>query len=485
MGQVLTETLLLASCGTAAGVAIAAACSRVLSTLARGIPRMGEVSLDWRVLLYTSGIAVLVSLLSGLLPAFRAGSADPAGALSQGGRAQVSGRSPARWVLVYIQVALAVCLLSGAGLLLRSFRELSQVSPGFDASHVLAFRLTGSYGETADIPKLTQSTYRTLDAIRTLPGVRAAASSLTLPGVPFKIPADIASPDSGGTPGGPDPALKMAAESRYVTDGYFATMGIPILAGEPCDRRANGAGAVVNRSFASSYFGARDPLGRHLSVVPNTFGAPARAIVGVAADAREAGINREPVPTVYWCGTVMDPDRAYLLRTAGDPASLERAVRKRIQSVEPGRAVYDLAPLPEHLNDAFAEERLRTLLLTLFAATALSLACVGLYGTMTYFVAGRRREIGLRIALGARRSEVGLRFVGQGMAVASAGAAAGFCLAAVCARFVSGMLYNVAAGDTMSLLAATGVMLSVALVAAAIPAIRAARIDPMQVLREE
>lgn len=196
-------------------------------------------------------------------------------------------------------------------------------------------------------------------------------------------------------------------------------------------------------------------------------------------------MNEAPAPTVYWCGPAIDPDRVYLVRTAGDPANLENAVRKTMQAVEPARAVYDLAPLETQLSDAFGEERLRTLLLTLFAGTALALACVGLYGTMTYFVTTKRREIGVRMALGARRSQVGIRFVNQGMAAAGAGIAAGFAMALWAARFVASMLYGVKPNDAAAFAAAILTMLSVALTASAIPAIRAVRAMPMRVLREE
>jgi putative ABC transport system permease protein len=482
--QVLTETLLLAICGTVTGLALAAASARILTTMAKSIPRIGEVGLDWRLFLYTAGCAVVVTLLSGLFPAIRASSAAPAGALSRGGRTQVASRRPAQWILVSIQVALAVCLLSGAALLLRSFQALSQVSPGFDAAHVLAFRLTGGYGETADIPKLRQSINRILDALRNLPGVQAAASSPTLPGVPFGYPIQLASPDSASSPAlGPEQTIR--AESRNVSDGYFATMQIPVLAGGVCDNHSYGTSAVVNRSFVSTYFRDVDPIGRHLNVSPNPAGFLPSTILGVVGDARETGLNHEPVPTVYWCGAVLDPGRFYLLRTAGDPAALLNTVRQRVHSVEPDRAMYDLAPLPSHLNEAFGEERLRTLLLSLFAATALSLACIGLYGTMTYFVTTRRREIGLRIAVGARGYQVGLRFITRGLAVATAGVVAGLCIAAWAARFVSGMLYNVHPNDATALSVASVTMLSVALLASAIPAIRATRVDPMRILREE
>jgi putative ABC transport system permease protein len=191
------------------------------------------------------------------------------------------------------------------------------------------------------------------------------------------------------------------------------------------------------------------------------------------------------VPTIYWCGPLPDPGRYYLVRTAGAPAALANAVRERIHEVDPARAVYDLAPLREHLNESFAEVRLRTVLLTLFAATALALAYVGLYGTMTYLVTTRRREIGLRMALGARRDQVGLRFAGRGLAITGIGVAAGLALAIWSALFFSRMLYNGRENDATTLLAAVGVMFFVALTASGIPAIRATRVDPMQILREE
>jgi len=270
---------------------------------------------------------------------------------------------------------------------------------------------------------------------------------------------------------------------HLVSEGYFSTMGIPILAGTACDRRTEGM--VVNRKFVSTYFAGRDPVGHHLVVNANSPDAQKAAILGVAGDSREFGLNGEIKPIAYWCAAVLDPGRYYLVRTAGDPANLAGAVRQRMHAVEPGRAVYDLAPLIAHLHEAFAEVRLSTLLLGLFAATALSLACVGLYGTMSYVVTTRRREIGVRMALGAGRRQIGLRFVAPGMAVAAGGAAAGLLLAAWSARFISGMLYHVRPNDAISLSAAVAAMLLVALLASAGPAIRAARIDPMETLKDE
>jgi predicted permease len=196
MAQVLTESLLLAVAGAVAGLAVAGVAARILGALAKSIPRIGEVSLDWRLFLYTAGCAIFVAVVSGLVPAFRASLASPSSALARGGRSQISGgiRRPAQWVLVWIQVALAVCLLSGASLLLRSFQALSGVAPGFDAGHVLAFRVTGGWGETSEPAKLKRGIDRTLEALRALPGVRAAGVAVTFPGVPFQFPSELASP---------------------------------------------------------------------------------------------------------------------------------------------------------------------------------------------------------------------------------------------------------------------------------------------------
>ncbi|HLK21295.1 MAG TPA: ABC transporter permease [Bryobacteraceae bacterium] len=480
LAQLLTETLLLALAGASAGLAIAAVSARLLATMAKSIPRIAEVGMDWRLFLYTAISALVVTLVSGLFPAIRASATALAGSMSRGARSQVSSVRPAQSLLVCVQIALAVCLLSGAGLLLRSFQALSDVSPGFDASHVLAFRLTGGYGETADLPGLRNKINRTLEELRALPGVEAASASLTLPGVPFEYPVGLTSADSSF-----DPARRITAEGRYVSQGYFASMRIPMLSGTACDQHSDTKGAVVNRSFVSTYFPDRPVLGHHLAGTPNPFGLEPSTILGVAADARETGLDREPVPTVYWCGPPVDPGRYYLVRAAGVPASIASAVRERIHVAEPARAVYDLAPLREHLNESFAEVRLRTVLLGLFAATALSLACVGLYGTMTYLVTTRRREIGLRMALGARRNEVGMRFAGRGLAVTAIGVVTGLLLAAWAVRFISGMLYGVRSNDATALAGAVLLMFVVALMASAIPAFRATRVDPIQMLREE
>jgi putative ABC transport system permease protein len=204
------------------------------------------------------------------------------------------------------------------------------------------------------------------------------------------------------------------------------------------------------------------------------------------ADARELGLNRAPAPTVYWCLNAPMPDPFYLVRITGDaPMAMAQTLRQKIHEIEPGRSVFDITPLSDHLDDAFAENRMRTVLLAFFAATAISLACVGLYGTLSYSLTLRRREVGLRLALGAARGEILKRVLIEGAGVAALGCVAGCLMALAFARVLSGMLYGVTPYDPFTMAAVVGLVLVVAFVASLIPAVRASHVEPMQVLREE
>ena len=477
--QLLTEAFALALTGSALGILAASGASRVFRVLAHDLPRIDEIALDWRLVAYTLACAVAGTLLFALVPAIRATRRGLSGSLAQSGRTQVSSHSPLQMGLVGVQVALAVALLAGAGLLLRSFQELGRVSPGFEASHVLTLRISAGYGETADMKRLKQRIDRTLEVFRATPGVEAAAAVISLPGIP-----DSYEPELKLVEGGADPARPILAESRFVSSGYFETMHVPLLAGESCRDTAGPLTAVVNRSFAVTYLPQATVIGRHVAEPSNPLFPPGE-IRGIVADARETGINAAPVPTVYWCFSAGVPDPFFLIRTRGEPMTMTETLRRKVREVEPARSVFDVMPLEQHLSDAFAGNRMRTILLTFFAVTAVLLASLGLYGTLSYFVNVRRRETGLRIALGALRGQILRRFLVQGLGISALGCFAGVALAAASTRVLAGMLYGISRADPATWFGVVLLVIVVALAASLVPSIRAARVEPMQVLRDE
>ncbi len=470
-GQMLAEAGLLAFAGAGAGLLIAAGASRLFSALAPGLPRLDEIALDARILSYTAASAVTVALLCGVVPALR--SAHGGELLSHTGRAHVSGRHGVQWTLVGVQVTLSVTLLVGAGLLLRSFEALSRVDPGFEAERVLAFRVSASNFEfvNSDVPARVE---RTRAGLEELPGVEAAATSGLLPAVTGRNPGELrfANIATDSSP--------LVTDFRFVSPSYFETMRIPVVGGELCRESSSEIGYVmVNRSFAARHFPDRSPIGVELA------NNPPRRIVGLVGDAREVGIASEPVPTVYFCAYTAGATPWYLVRTTGAPEAAAASVRAKLRELEPTRTVYDLAPLDVHIDNASAEGRLRTMLLTAFAATALALACLGIYGTLSYVVGLRRREVGLRVALGALSRNIVAQFLTRALRIVAVASAAGLGLSFLFTRFLSGMLYGVSPSDPITLSLVVAVVVAAAVIAAIIPAARAARVDPMQALREE
>jgi putative ABC transport system permease protein len=479
VAQLLTETYVLALLGAALGLVVTNGASGVFRSLAASLPRVEEIRLDGRIVFYSLACSVLVTLLCGLFPAIRGTRRNLSGSLGQVSRTQVSARNPLQWLLVSVQVALAVTLLAGAGLLLRSFQELGRVAPGFDASHILTLQISMSWGETGDMKGLRQRTDRILDALRAVPGVEAAALSVGVPGVPFKYETELKLAE-----GRADTEPKIFAENRFVSASYFSTMKIALLAGEPCRESDGSPAVVVNRSFANAYFPGSSAIGHHVMASNLGYSGPTE-IRGIAGDARELGLDRLPAPTVYWCAPNAEPGSFFLVRTHNAPMSVAESVRGKIHEIEPMRSVFDISPLEEHLSDALAENRLRTILLGFFATTAVSLACVGLYGTLSYSVSVRQREVGLRLALGALRVQIVKQFLFQGLGVSLLGCAAGWILAAAFTRVLAGMLYGVSPTDVVTLVSVILLVMIVAAFASLFPAIRAARVEPMQVLREE
>lgn len=479
VGQLLTEVFSLALLGAFAGLLAAAGSARGFHLLAKTLPRAEEIGLNWRIVGYTLVAAVLTTLLCGLFPALRGTRRALARSLASGSRTQVSTRGTVQWMLVGTQITLAVTLLIGAGLLLRSFQQLSRVYPGFEPGHVLTFQVSGSWGETTDMKNVIQRIDRTLESLRTLPGVEAASTAAMLPGVPSQYQVEFK------IDGKQEPGHPILGDSRYVSAGYFETMRIPLLAGESCRQASKTSDVLVNRAFADKYMGDTLAVGHQLSgAVYNDF-SPKGMIRGIVGDAREEGLNTLPAPTVYSCFSAPDPFPNYLVRTHGDPMTMAETIRRRIHEIEPARSVYAFAALQEHLDDASSENRLRTMLLTVFAATAILLACIGLYGTLSYLGCLRQREVGVRLALGAMRNQIVARFLLQGLRVAVIGCAAGLALGLGLSHFIRTMLYGVSALDPATYVGVVCLILVVAACASLVPALRAARVEPVQVLREE
>ncbi len=479
IAQLLTETFLLALIGSGLGLFLAAAASDIFRSLAAQLPRVEEIHLDARIVLYSLACSLVVTFLCGLVPAIRGTRSSLSGSLAQTSRSQVSGRNPLQWLLVGIQVALAVTLLAGAGLLLRSFQQLGRVTRGFDSSHILSFQLSMNWGETGDMKKLRQFTDRVLETLRATPGVESAAISVGVPGVSFKYQTELKLLE-----GRAESEPKLVTDNRFVSASYFATLRIPLLAGQLCRETDGPPTVVVNRTFVDSYFHGEPVIGHHLQSVSLGYTGPAE-IVGIAGDTRETTLEHAPVPTAYWCAPIAQPGTYFLVRTRNAPLTMAETIRRQIRDIEPLRSAYDFAPLEQHFSDGLAENRLRTILLSFFAATALSLACVGLYGTLSYNVNVRRREVGLRLALGALRGQIVKQFLWQGLAVCLLGCVAGFALAAASTRLLAGLLYGVSPTDAPTLGAVILLVLAVAAIASLIPATRASRVDPMQVLRDE
>ncbi len=478
--QLLTEVLVLALAGSVVGLLVAAGASHVFQMFSKDLPRSEEIALNWRIVAYSLGCALAATFACGLFPAIRGTRRNLAHSMAQGSRTQVSTRMPLQWFLVGVQVSLAVALLIGAGLMLRSFQALGRVNPGFDPSHVLTLRISGSWGETVNMGKLVQRIDRTLDGLRSVPGVEAAATSATLPGVSIEHQTELAVAE-----GQRDPNRKIFADERFVSADYFAAMRIPLLQGGSCQNGSLIPAVVVNRSFANTYLANSPVLGYHLSsAAANTFMGTSE-IRGIAGDAREAGLSSAPGPTVYWCGSAPNPEPYYLVRTHGDPMAMADTLRRKIHQLEPARSVYDVMPLTQHLSDASAENRLRTILLALFAFTAVSLVSIGLYGTISYLERMRQREVALRLALGALPRQILRGFLLQGLRVAAIGGIAGLLLGLGMSRLLSGMLYGISALDPTTYCGVALLMFLVALLASLVPAIRAARVEPTQVLREE
>jgi predicted permease len=376
-------------------------------------------------------------------------------------------------------MALAMALLIGAGLFLRSLLRLQETPLGYRPEGVLTVRVGANFNER---PEATvQRHQRMLETLSAIPGVTAVAMSAGLPGVNPAWPREFDLADERS----PDGALRFATW-RIVTAGYFETVGIPILQGRTCRMTTNPAQAfeiLVNRSFVDQYSPGRDPIGR--IILKGPVGDNDQRIVGIVTDSREDGQGKEPQPLIYACGYLRYwPDSDILIHTRS-PADMANAVRAALQSAEPSRPIYSLQPMTVALQGALSQTRFRALLVGLFSMMALTLAAIGLYGVMAYMVSQRTREIGIRMALGARPGQIVGEILRSGGVLTSAGAVAGTILAVIASRLMVTLLYEVEPTDPATHLSAAGVLFGVALLACLIPSHRATSVDPTKALRDQ
>jgi putative ABC transport system permease protein len=455
-----------------------------IRTLSAGsIPRVADISIDATVLAFAFGVSVLTGIIFGLAPAWQAVRGGVAGVLKEGGRS--SATAGGRWVrsgLLVTEVALSIVLLVGATLLLRSFDRLTNVDPGFRADRVLAFRVSlpnATYREEHNRIAFFDNLLGKLDA---LPQITAAGMVQTLP-----MRGDyFLSFTVQGRPA-PKPAETPSANHRVVSPGYFTAMGIPLLRGRAFterDREKAPMVAMVDEAFVKRHFPNEEPIGRGIDIGNGTDGF--YEIVGVVGSVHYAGLDANPLPTMY----VPYPQDVFstmwvVARSEGDPAQISSAARQAVREVDPGLPAYSLSPLENIVTESVAERRFSMLLLGLFAMIALFLAAVGLYGVVAYTVSQRTQEIGVRLAIGAQRSDVLGLVVGGGLKLALAGVAIGLVAAMALARLLEKMLFEVSPSDPASYLATSLVLLAVAAIACYIPARRATRVDPIVALRQE
>jgi putative ABC transport system permease protein len=485
--QLLVEDCLLALLGAAAGLIPAYWTPHLLKLLgASDIPRLAEVHLDWRVLLFTLGIALLTAVLSGMAPASRLSNPSLHSALNESARGSSdSGGTRLRGLLVISEIALSLTLLLGAGLLLRSLSRLLTVSPGFDASHVLTMRISLLGEKYVDAKNLRQFFVQAVERVRVLPGVQAA-------GVVSEIPLGGGLDEYGFHAEGkmnPNPELDPSAERYCVSPGYRNAMGIPLLRGRDLadSDTADGPHVVlINEAAGRQTWPGEDPLGKHVKL--GGIDTPWWTVVGVVGNIHQQGLDLAPimqfyVPHAQW--PFPDSDMSFAIRTAGSPGAIAAPARQTIRSLDANQPISRVLPLEDYVGLSVQRRRFALVLVGAFAAIALLLSLVGIYGVTSYTVAQRTREIGIRMALGAQRRNLLALLLGRGSLLVLGGIVLGTAVSALLTRFLASMLFEVKPTDPATFVFVSVLLGAVALLACWLPAHRAMRVDPMVALRHE
>ncbi|MEP7272055.1 MAG: ABC transporter permease [Acidobacteriota bacterium] len=483
--QLLTESVLLAVIGGVVGLGVAYwGLSLLLQLAPEGLPRIQDVSIDGRALVFTLVVTVITGVVFGLVPALQASRPNLNETLKEGGRGGTEGtrRQRLRSTLVVVEIALSLVLLVCAGLLIKSFVRLLGVDPGFNPQHVLVTGIGLSPTKYRDDAQKGAFFNQLLAGLSSVPGVQAAGVTQALPISGDYVLSFIVQGRPAYKPGeGP------STNYYSVSADYFKAMGIPLLRGRLFnDRDVQGAPrvAIINDAMAKKFFADEDPLGKriHVSNGPETF----REIVGVVGDVRQYGLDQAATVQTY------EPQMqapfggmTVVVRTAGEPTSLSAAVRDQVRAIDKDQPVSTMRTMEEIVSTSVASRRFSMLLLGVFAGLALVLAAVGIYGVMAYSVSQRTHEIGIRLALGARRGDVVRLVLGQGMAVAGIGVAVGVVAAFAATRLLSTLVYGVSLTDPVIFVSIPLILGAVALVACLLPARRATMVDPLVALRYE
>jgi putative ABC transport system permease protein len=482
--QFLAESVVLALAGGLGGILLALWLTEALaSQAAANISRLSEIQVDPATLGFTLVLSLVTGIVFGLIPAIQAGRLDLHDALKEGGRGASGGGTRTRGALVAGQVALSLVLLIGAGLLLKSFARLQQVDLGFEPEGVLTARVTLPEARYAEPAQQAAFFDALLAKTRALPGVRSAGAINWLP------LSGLRSATRFWLEGAPMPALgeQPGTDVSAVDPGYFRTMGIPLLEGrplEPADAPSRSRAVVVSRTFVERYLPDGAPLGRRI-LMPwgDTL---VGTIVGVVADVKHTGVDSAANPATYWAAAQFPwSSMTLVIRSDGDPARLAAGLAAQVHALDPQLALADVRPLDSYLGDALARRRFSMTLLAGFAALALVLTAVGLYGVMAYTVVQRTRELGIRLALGASSASVLRGVLRRGLTLVAAGIVVGVAGAIAFTRLLGALLYDVRPTDPAVFAAIIALLAVVGLVASYLPARRATRVDPVIALRSE
>ena len=486
--QLLTESVTLSIVGAGLGLLIAVWGVELLPLVApQNLSRFGVVEIDGTVLAFTLGAALLTGVVFGLVPSIQISKTDLHEALKEGGRGGGGGRHTTRRVLVVAEVALALVLLVGAGLLIRSFQRVLDVDPGFSPQQTLTFRLALPRAIYPDAAQWERFYHRAIEGIRAVPGVEAAGAISSLPMSGVGGNGSFAIEDVPIAPG----AAAPHGDPRATTPGYFEAMGIPLLRGRYLteqDREGAPLAVVVDEEMVRRYFPDVDPVGRRLTFFFDSMpGQPNwREIVGVVRRVKHSNLEADPRMQIYYPQAQTPVASMFVaLRSSVDPESTLSALAAAVHAEDPDLPLFNVRTMDQRLNASLGTRRFSMGLLAGFAAVALLMAALGIYGVIAYSVAERRQEIGIRMALGATGRDVLALVLGQGLVLTVVGAAVGLCAAFAVTRLLSTMLFGVTSTDPMTFVVIPLILIAVSLVAVLVPARRATKVDPMVALRTE